>query len=523
MTTAASASGAAAFALEARGVHKRFGGTQALDDADLLLRPGSIHALLGGNGSGKSTMIKCLAGVHRADGGRVDILGHSLRASDITPTEVHKAGLRVVHQDLALFDRASIAENFAFESGFPTTPAGSVSWRKLNRQVARILELYRIPARPSDLVASLRPAQKTLVAVARALRDQHGSEMVLLLDEPTASLPENEVSLLFESLRERAAYGQAIALVTHRLSEVLAVADDITVFRDGRVAGTLPAAEADHDELVSLLAGAAGAPNTPRVATAAPPHDETGGQAFLEVRSVSAGPLRDLELTVGSGEIVGIAGLLGSGRSTLLNVIFGCTKPTSGAVRIDGVRLRPGDIAGAMAEGVALVPENRLRDAAFTTMSVRENASMTVLARLWKLWMRKGREHQEAEALVSRYRIKSRSVEQPFLQLSGGNQQKVVLARWLRREPRLLLLDEPTQGVDVVARTEIYNSVRDAATRGCAVVLASSDHDELAILCDRVIVLESGRAVAHLTGPMLTPDTITRHVQSVRKPLEPRP
>jgi ribose transport system ATP-binding protein len=245
-------------------------------------------------------------------------------------------------------------------------------------------------------------------------------------------------------------------------------------------------------------------------------------RALLEIHGISASPLKDLDLTVGAGEIVGIAGLLGSGRSTLLNVIFGSTTPTSGVVRIDGAPARPGDIAAAMAKGVALVPENRLRDAAFTTMSMRENASMTCLGRLWKLWMRKGRERRETEALAHRYAVKMRDVEQPFLQLSGGNQQKVVLARWLRRDPRVLLLDEPTQGVDVVARTEIYNAIRNAASRGCAVVLASSDHDELALLCDRVNVLGNGRVAARLTRETLTPDTITRHVQSVRKPLEPR-
>ncbi|GAA2216297.1 sugar ABC transporter ATP-binding protein [Nonomuraea monospora] len=506
----------AAYTLDARGVRKRFGGTQALDDAGLRLRPGTIHALLGGNGSGKSTMIKCLAGVHRADDGEVDILGHSMRACDITPAEVHRAGLRVVHQDLGLFDRASIAENFAFESGFPTTPARTIAWRELNRQVSRILELHRIPARPSDLVGSLRPAQKTLVAIARALRDQHRGEMVLLLDEPTASLPERESALLFAALRERAEHGQAIALVTHRLSEALTVADDITVFRDGRVAGTLPAAAADHDRLVSLLAGPAGTPE----AVHDPPAGSVHGGSLLDVRSVSAGPLRDLDLTVRAGEIVGIAGLLGSGRSTLLNVIFGGVEPVSGTVLLDGVALRPGDIAGAMARGVALVPENRLRDAAFTTMSVSENASVTVLGRLWRLWMRNRRERQEAEALVRRYAVKTHDVGQPFLQLSGGNQQKVVLARWLRRDPRLLLLDEPTQGVDVVARTEIYNAIRDAASRGCAVVVVSSDHDELATLCDQVVVLSGGKAVARIPRAMLTPDTITRQVQPVRKPLE---
>jgi ribose transport system ATP-binding protein len=343
------------------------------------------------------------------------------------------------------------------------------------------------------------------------------------LDEPTASLPEHESSVLFESLRERAACGQAIALVTHRLSEVLDVADDITVFRDGRVAGALPASDASHDALVTLLAGPAGPPLPTGHATRAEPAEVDDRPALLDVRGVSAGPLLDLDLTVRPGEIVGVAGLLGSGRSTLLNVVFGWLKPSSGSVRVDGVELATGDISAAMDRGVALVPENRLRDAAFKTLSVRENASMSVLGRFWNLWMRGDRERAETWTLVRQYSVKTTDVEQPFLQLSGGNQQKVVLARWMRREPRLLLLDEPTQGVDVVARAEIYSAVRDAASRGCGVVVASSDHDELAALCDHVVVLGGGRVAARLDGESLTADSITRLVQTVRQPLEPTP
>jgi len=515
---------AAAFSLEARGISKRFGGTQALDDATLTLRPGSINALLGGNGSGKSTIVKCLTGVYRADEGEVLLHGRTMSARDISPVVAHRAGIRVVHQDLALFDRASIAENFAFADRFPTTPLGSVSWSRLNRRVAQILEQHSIPARPTDLVGGLRPAQKTLVAIARALQDQQDQpdqEMVLLLDEPTASLPEREVALLFEALRERASQGQSLAIVTHRLSEVLAVADDITVFRDGRVVGALPAATADHDELLSLLAGPTRQVQEVGTAGENGQGQPGAGRVAVELQQVSAPPLADADLVVHEGEIVGVAGLLGSGRSTLLNVIFGCRKPTSGMVRVNGLPLQPGDVAGAMAAGVALVPENRLRDAAFSTVSVRENVSAAVIKEFWRLWMRAGRERAEAQRLARKYAIKTRDVEQPYLHLSGGNQQKVILARWLRRKPRILLLDEPTQGVDAVARMEIYRAIRDAADEGCAIIVASSDHDELALLCHRVVVLQAGRVGGHLSHGTITPDAITRIVQSVSASLEP--
>ena len=515
LTDTARVSGA--YALEARGVYKRFGGTQALDDASLLLRPGTVHSLLGGNGSGKSSMLKCLAGVYRADAGQVTIHGHQIAAADITPTEAHHAGLRVVHQDLGLFDHISIEENFAFDSGFPTGVGGHIEWRALRRQVADLLEQYGIHARPRDLVGSLRPAQKTLVAIARALRDQTGNEFVLLLDEPTASLPRHESDALLTALRERAENGQTIAFVSHRLQEVRSVADEITVYRDGKVAGTLPGNAPEH-EVVALIAGPEGLPTaTPerRARTDAPT-----GAAMLEVENVTVGPLRDLSLSVGAREIVGVAGLLGSGRSTLLDVVFGARRPDSGRVVIDNMASGTKGIKASMGRGVAHVPENRLRDAVFASMSVRENASATVLRRFWAGWMRTGRERTETRDLNQRFNIKTAGTEAPILSLSGGNQQKVVLARWLRRAPRLLLLDEPTQGVDVIAREEIYRAVRDASAEGCAVLIASSDHEELVAVCDRVVVLADGASIATIEGADLTPERLTQLVQSARHAVE---
>lgn len=504
------------YALAARGVHKRFGGTHALADAHLLLRPGTINSLLGGNGSGKSTMLKCLAGVYRADEGTVTIRGRSMPAADIAPAIAHEAGLRVVHQDLGLFDQISIAENFAFESGFPTGPGGKIGWRRLHRRVAELLEQYGVEARPQDAVGSLRPAQKTLVAIARALQDQADENFVLLLDEPTASLPRHESDALLEALRERAAAGQTIAFVSHRLQEVREVADEITVYRDGTVAGTL-AGDASEEAIVALIAGPA---HLERVPTAARVRRASTGTPILEAKGVSAGPLHELDLSVDQGEIVGVAGLLGSGRSTLLDVIFGARTPTDGQVVLGGKAVRPGAITASMRHGVAHVPENRLRDAAFSAMTVRENASASVVGRYWSGWMRSGRERAATRTLIEQFNVKTSSTESPILSLSGGNQQKVMLGRWLQRDPRLLLLDEPTQGVDVVAREEIYRSIREAADRGCGVLIASSDHEELAALCDRVVVLADGQAAATLVGGEITPELLTQLTQSARHALE---
>lgn len=516
MTRHETRSASSAYALEALGISKRFAGTQALTDAHLRLRAGTVHALLGGNGSGKSTMIKCLVGVHRADSGEIALGERCLSASSVTPSLAHRHGLRVVHQDLGLFDGLSIAENFALAGGFPTRPGGSIRWSALNRRVDELLEQYGLPIRATHPVGRLRPAQKTMVAIARALRDQRSSEHVLLLDEPTASLPEQESRELLAALRERATDGQTIAMVSHRLHEVVQAADEVTVFRDGRVAGTISAPVRDEDELVSLIAG-------PQLRIEAGRRDSRVvlGSERVRLANVGAGPLKGIDLAVRAGEIVGVAGLVGSGRTTLLNAVFGLVRPTSGTVTLDGRPLRPGSTRGAKRRGVALVPENRLRDAAFPGMSVRENLSAATLRRYWRGWIRHGEERSDSQQLLHTFAVKARDVETPFAQLSGGNQQKVVLARWLRREPRLLLLDEPTQGVDVVARSEIYRTIRKAAARGCGVLVASSDHEELALLADRAVVLAEGRVAANVAGSELTARRLTELAQtSSRTPVE---
>jgi ribose transport system ATP-binding protein len=492
--------------LEATSIAKHFGGTPALVDASIRVRRGTVHALLGGNGSGKSTLIKCLAGVHTADAGHVAFRGERLAAVGLTPRRAHAAGLRFVHQDLGLFESLTVAENFALSAGFPTGPTGGIRWRRLRDRVAELLALYRIDAHPETEIGALRPATKTLVAIARALQDQEESEYVLLLDEPTASLPDAESRALMTALRHRADSGQTIVLVSHRLPEVLDVADDFTVFRDGRVAGTLVGVSPSEDDLVELMTG-----RRPEARAAADSRTRSG--PALEVENLTIGPLRGLDVEVAAGEIVGLCGLLGSGRSTLLSTIFGLQAPTRGSIRLAGKEIASRSVREAMRQGVALIPQSRLRDAAFAGMSVRENVSVAVLRRYFSGWMRGRAERTDATDLVRRFGVKAHSTEIPLAALSGGNQQKLILARWLRREPRLLLLDEPTQGVDAAARTEIHAVIREAAARGCAVLVASSDFPELAQLCHRVDVLRDGRVALEVTGPELTANHLTELAQ----------
>lgn len=523
--------------LEALGVSKRFGATAALTDASLRVRQGTVHALLGGNGSGKSTLFKCLAGVHTADTGTVAVRGAELAATHLTARRAHQLGLRFVHQDLGLFDGLTVAENIAIGSGFPTQ-GGRIRWRALRNRVAGLLDRLEIPAAPDTPVGTLRPATRTLVAIARALQDQDGNECVLLLDEPTASLPDAESRALMVALRQRAAAGQTIVLVSHRMREVLDVADDFTVFRDGRLARSLVAESPTEEDLVTAMAGrpvpsqrersapavmvaASGPAETSASATASAPADVVPEQAgpgknqepVLVISDLAVGPLTGLELSVSPGEVVGIAGLLGSGRSTTLGAVFGLLRPVAGRVRLAGEDVTGSSTRAMMARGAALVPQDRLGDAVLTGMTVRENASLSVLRSYYRGWMRAGRERRDTRALASAFRVRTPSVETPLAALSGGNQQKVVLARWLRRAPSLLLLDEPTQGVDVVARADIYRAVRDSALAGCAVLVASSDFDELARLCDRVVVLRAGRAAVTVPAAELSADLLTALTQ----------
>jgi len=511
----------AAPALAITGLTKRFAGVTALDAVDLTVAPGSVHALLGGNGSGKSTLVKVLAAVHPADAGWVQVGGQRFDARHLDAATGRAAGLQFVHQDLGLFDGLSVAENFAMTEGYPTGAGGRIAWGPLRRRVGELLERYEIDASPDTPVAALRPATRTMVAIARALGDNQelgdnqalgdnqDAGLVLVLDEPTASLPEHEVETLLDAIRARAARGQTIVLISHHLGEVLAVADAITVLRDGRCAGTLSRAEASESSIVDLIAG-----RTMGNLRAIAAEPSQPGQERLAMRGVAAGRLEGVDLVVRAGEVAGVAGLLGAGCSTLLRAAFGAQPRRAGSISIDGTEVDTRDPLAAIAAGVALVPEDRAADAAFASLDLQDNMSASVLSRYWRRGvMQRRAEGRDTASLMTGFSVKAASSRAPFTSLSGGNQQKAILARWLRRKPKVLLLDEPTQGVDVVARAEIYRLIKHSTTEGCAVVVASSDFDELSILCDRVVVLRGGRITSEVRRPQITAARLTELVQ----------
>jgi ribose transport system ATP-binding protein len=484
--------------IDVRGVSKAFGGTRALDDVSFSIQHGRIHALLGGNGSGKSTLIKIMAGVYTADEGELEVNGSTLDAASTTPDWARDVGLHFVHQSVGVFPDLSVAENFALGSSYESLrPLPQIPWRRLNRRAEEILARFDVEVSPRTRMGDLRPAMQTMVVICRALQDrddEQASRDILVLDEPTVALPADEVELLLEALRQHAARGQTVILVTHRLDEVLAVASDATFLRDGRHLETREVTGMRREELVERIAG---------IEHPAPEHQQvpkkTGER--LRIEHLAAGPLKDFSLTANGGDIIGIAGLLGSGRSSLLRSLFGVHPPRAGTVTLDGEKIALKAPADGMAKGIVYLPENREAEAAFADQPVRLNFSISHVSRYWKLWrLSRGGERRTTKEAVKDFSVATASTESLFSSLSGGNQQKVVLARWMHLEPRLLLLDEPTQGVDVGARAAIHGLIRKAAAEGAVVLVVSSDARELVELCNRVVGINQGVVAGELTG-----------------------
>jgi ribose transport system ATP-binding protein len=474
-------------------VSKTFPGTRALDDVSFRVDPGDIHALLGGNGSGKSTLIKILAGVYTADpGGTVRIGELEQDAGQVDAEWSRHAGMSFVHQDLGLFAPLSVGENLFAAQPYPRT-GGKINWGRLHREAQEVLDRLEIEIDAETELVRLRPSDQTLVAIARAMRGReefHGG--VLVLDEPTARLPAGEVDFVLGALRRYSEQGQTILFVSHRLEEVLSIAAAVTVLRDGRVIESRPAQGLTQEDLVTAIAGRALASAEPSATTTT-----TAEGALLEVRGLAGGPLRKIDLAVAPGEVLGVAGVVGSGRTSLLEMVFGALPREPDTVFLAGEPLPPADIPTAIERGLCYVPEDRASQGGFMDLTVAQNLSASEPSRFGGYWWLSGRRERAAsEEAVDAYSVRTAGVDAPLASLSGGNQQKVVVARAMARDPRLLLLDEPTQGVDVGARAEIYGHIDRAIQGGSAALLVSSDFDELVQLSHRVIVISGGSVVA---------------------------
>jgi ribose transport system ATP-binding protein len=513
-------------ALELHDISKIFGATQALTDVDLVVEHGEVLALLGENGCGKSTLVKVLAGVHVPEpGGRLVVDGTDVPLPMPTGTS-SDMGLCFVHQDLGLARPLTVLENLL--GGALDGRASSrwrIRWRREARNAAAMLQSYGVSVDPWAVVDRLPPVDQALVAIARAAeqltqyRERTGAtSSVLVLDEPTVFLPEEEVSFLFELIRTVVARGSSVVFISHDLPAVREIADRVTVLRDGRVVASASMSEVTDEQIVELIVGPAVSPATTfgheDGAAAQRTFDRTPG-AGLQVQGLSGGRLTDLDLQVAPGEVVGLAGLLGSGAEDAPYLLFGARPAAAGELTVRGrtVSVPRQHPAQAVDMGLALIPADRRRDAIAPEVSVAENMMLLVVPRFRRRGVLQNRRlRSTADERAEAMDVRPRRTSVPVGTLSGGNAQKVVLAKWLEIAPKVLLLHEPTQGVDVAARAEIYRVIQRATETGMSVLWVSSDFDELAAVSDRVVVVSGGRAVSSVDGPQISPEDITTAV-----------
>jgi ribose transport system ATP-binding protein len=473
--------------LDMRGIVKTFPGVRALDGVDLVVRPGEVHCLLGQNGAGKSTLIKVLAGAHRPDEGEIHWRGGPVSLS--TPDTAISLGISTIYQELDLVAGLNVAENIFL--GHEMSLAG-VLRRGQARKAARALlaRLGHQEIRVDREVGTLPASGQQIVSMARAL--SHDTRLIVM-DEPSAALDQQEVQSLFRVIRDLTSQGVAVVYISHRLEEIRQVGDRVTVLKDGRTVATdLPARTTATAELIRLMTGRDIEfvfPERTGPASDAPVVLEVDGLALAK-------RFEDVSFSVRAGEIVGLAGLVGAGRSEILESVYGARRPDRGTVRVDGRRLRGGSVGAAVRAGVGLAPEERKSQGLLLDQAVFRNITVSSLARFARAgFLDAAAERAAAAELTEALDVRPAGVDRPVRTLSGGNQQKVVLARWLMRDCRVLLLDEPTRGVDVGARSEIYALVRSLASRGVAVVVVSSEIEEVLGLADRVLVVREGRVV----------------------------
>jgi rhamnose transport system ATP-binding protein len=482
------AGASAAARAELLSVSKWFGATQALDGVSLDLLPGEVHALVGENGAGKSTVVKILAGLFPPDSGSVVLAG--------TPTEIRgpaharTLGIAVVHQEPRLFPDLTVAEN-VFVGHLPVGRGRTVDWRAVRRSAGRLFDELGVDIDTASPVRGLPMADQQLVEIARALSLD---ARVLILDEPTASLSAHEAQRLLEITRQARARGVAVLFVNHRLEEVFEIADRVTVLRDGRRVITAPVASLGPRDLIRHMVG--------RDVTMFPKVASTPGEVLLEVDDLTRpGEFEGISFTLRAGEILGLAGLVGAGRTEVARVLFGIERPTRGTIRIKGTAARLGSPDEAVAAGIAYVPEDRHQEGLVLGFSVAANVTLPILRRLFPRWlMRRSAEEGVATTYSDRLGVRPPGVRRIASSLSGGNQQKVVLAKWLATKPRILILDEPTRGIDVAAKAEVHRIIAELAAEGLGILLISSELPEVLAMADRILVLHQGRVAAELLG-----------------------
>jgi len=492
--------------LEMRGISKRFPGVQALDRVDFRLRAGEIHALLGQNGAGKSTLVKVLTGVHRRDAGEIRLAGRPIRPR--SPLEAQALGISTVYQEVNLIPHLSVAENIFL--GRQPMRWGRIDWRAMNRQAVAALAPLELCLDVTQPLSGYSLAIQQMVAIARALDIQ---ARVLILDEPTSSLDAPEVARLFAVMRRLKARGLGIIFITHFLDQVYAIADRLTVLRNGKLVGQFETAQLPRLELIARMIGReVGGPAEP--GGAIPKTPPAAGQPRLRALGLGRrGAIAPTDVSIRAGEVVGLAGLLGSGRTELARLLFGLDRADCGRIEIDGRRLRLTSPRRAVRAGLGFCPENRQTEGLIPALSVRENILLALQAsRGWLRRLSRSAQRRLAEQYIRSLNIATPDMERPVAQLSGGTQQKVILARWLAMQPRVLILDEPTRGIDVGAKAEVEKLIAELRRRGIGILFISSELEEVASNCQRVLVLRDRRPVGELAGAPVALDAILRMI-----------
>ncbi|WP_296262445.1 MULTISPECIES: sugar ABC transporter ATP-binding protein [unclassified Pseudomonas] len=494
---ATAASVAHPYLLEISNISKGFPGVVALDNVELRVRPGSVLALMGENGAGKSTLMKIIAGIYQPDTGEIRLRGKPVVFD--TPLSALQSGIAMIHQELNLMPHMSIAENI-WIGREQLNGLHMVDHRSMHRCTAELLERLRIDLDPEEQVGSLSIAERQMVEIAKAV--SYDSD-VLIMDEPTSAITEKEVAHLFSIIADLRAQGKGIIYITHKMNEVFAIADEVAVFRDGAYIGLQRADSMDGDSLISMMVGR-------ELNQLFPERDTPVGKLLLSVRDLSLeGVFEGVSFDLHAGEVLGIAGLMGSGRTNVAETIFGITPCTGGEIHLDGAPIRVSDPHFAIDKGFALLTEDRKLSGLFPCLSVLENMEMAVLPH----YAGSGFVHQKAlrtlcEDMCKKLRVKTPSLEQCIDTLSGGNQQKALLARWLMTNPRVLILDEPTRGIDVGAKAEIYRLISLLASEGMAVIMISSELPEVLGMSDRVMVMHEGQMMGTLDRAQATQERV---------------
>ncbi len=490
--------------LELSNIVKRFPGVLALDRVSFDVRAGEVHALLGENGAGKSTLIKIISGVYQPDEGHINFSGNTVRFN--TPAAAQNNGIATIYQELLLYPELSVAENI-FMGHAPKTRFGTIDWRamrSLAREQLASLDIYDLDV--NQQVGSLSVGNRQRVEIAKALSQD---ARVLIMDEPTAALTGADVERLFRIVRLLRERGVGVIYISHRLEEIFELADRVTVLRDGACVGTSQVIDTTEDDLINRMVGRT-------IEDLYPKQLSRIGEPVLEIESLSRPPLtRNVSLTLRRGEILGLAGLVGSGRSELAQTLFGITPAQSGCIKVNGVECLIDSPAAAIKLGIAYVPEDRSTQGLIKPMSIRENISMAVLKEISNgNLINHLAERELAQKNINQFRIRTSGMEQKVEKLSGGNQQKVVLGKWMASAPDVLIMDEPTRGIDVGAKAEIHRTMSELACRGMAVLMISSELPEIMGMSDTIAVMREGRLVASFTRGDATQEQIAAAMMS---------